>query len=134
MIERLMPKSDEFFDAFDAQAEMTVRGAHLFRALIGAYKARGELSVAEVSIQVQAIKDVEHQGDTITHRAFERLHKQFITPFDRAEIHRLLKRIDDGLDLTDAAAARFAYFEITKPLPDTEALAEVLQGDQAPGE
>jgi predicted phosphate transport protein (TIGR00153 family) len=104
MLEKLMPKSDEFFDDFDAQAEVTVRGARLLLALLEDF--------TDVERKVAAIKEVEHEGDDIAHRAFERLHKQFITPFDRAEIHRLLGRIDDVLDLTDTTAERLLLYEV----------------------
>jgi uncharacterized protein len=62
----------------------------------------------------------------VTHVAFNRLHKQFITPFDRADIHRMLSRIDDVLDLADAAAERCNYYEITSSTPDATELARVL--------
>lgn len=118
MLEKLMPKSDEFFDDFDAQADATVRGAKLLHALLDDF--------TDVDRKVAAIKEVEHQGDEIAHRAFERLHKQFITPFDRAEIHRLLGRIDDVLDLTDATAERLLLYEVG-PVPQAARdLARVL--------
>jgi uncharacterized protein len=104
MLEKLMPKSDEFFDDFDAQADATVRGAKLLAALLDDF--------TDVERKVAAIKEVEHEGDSIAHRAFERLHRQFITPFDRAEIHRLLGLIDDVLDLTDATAERLLLYEV----------------------
>src|SRR5882724_110847 len=104
MLEKLMPKSDEFFDDFDAQAEATVRGARLLLSLFEDF--------TDVERKVAAIKQVEHEGDNIAHRAFERLHKQFITPFDRAEIHRLLGRIDDVLDLSDTTAERLLLYEV----------------------
>lgn len=108
MLEKLMPKSDEFFDDFDAQAEATVRGATLLCELLEDF--------TDIERKVSAIKDVEHEGDDIAHRAFERLHRQFITPFDRAEIHALLGRIDDVLDLTDATAERLLLYEVG-PVP-----------------
>jgi predicted phosphate transport protein (TIGR00153 family) len=118
MLEKLMPKSDEFFDDFDAQADATVRGARLLCDLLDDFK--------DIERKVQAIKEVEHQGDAIAHRAFERLHKQFITPFDRAEIHRLLGRIDDVLDLTDATAERMLLYEVGPPPQAARDLAKVL--------
>jgi uncharacterized protein len=118
MIERLMPKSDEFFDDFDRQAAATVEGAKLLDQLLADF--------TEVQQKVKAIKDVEHKSDEITHRAFERLHRQFITPFDRAEMHRLLSRIDDVLDLTDAAAERLVRYEITSVPQQAKDLAAVL--------
>jgi len=66
----------------------------------------------DIERKVAAIKQVELEGDDIAHRAFERLHRQFITPFDRAEIHRLLGRIDDVLDLIDATAERLFLYEV----------------------
>ena len=118
MLEKLMPKSDEFFDDFDAQAAATVRGAKLLLELFENF--------TDVERKVAAIKEVEHEGDNIAHRAFERLHKQFITPFDRAEIHRLLGRIDDVLDLTDATAERLLLYEVG-PVPQAaKDLARVL--------
>jgi uncharacterized protein len=118
LLEKLMPRSDEFFDDFEKLAAATVEGTRLFKGLLDDF--------TDVPRKVQAIKDVEHRGDDITHRAFERLHMQFITPFDRSEIHRLLSRIDDVLDLTDAAAERLGLYEIGAVLPDARELAAVL--------
>src|SRR3954468_9598729 len=118
MLEKLMPKSDEFFDDFDAQADATVRGAKLLCDLLDDFH--------DVERKVAAIKEVEHQGDEIAHRAFERLHKQFITPFDRAEIHRLLGRIDDVLDLTDATSERLLLYEVGTVPQAAPDLARVL--------
>lgn len=118
MLEKLMPKSDEFFDDFDAQCTMTVEGAKMLHALLGDYR--------DVPDRVRALKELEHRGDAVTHTAFNRLHKQFITPFDRTQIHSLLSRIDDVLDLTNAAAARLHYYEIQSSLPDATELARLL--------
>ncbi|WP_309887854.1 DUF47 family protein [Archangium sp.] len=118
MLEKLMPKSDEFFDDFDAQCAVTVEGARMLHALLSDFR--------DVGTKVQALKDIEHKGDEVTHTAFNRLHKQFITPFDRGQIHTLLSRIDDVLDLTNAAAARLHYYEIQSSLPDATELARLL--------
>ncbi len=118
LLERLMPRSDDFFDDFEKLAATTVEGTRLFQAMLEDF--------TDVPAKVAGIKAVEHRGDDITHRAFERLHKQFITPFDRTEIHRLLSRIDDVLDLADAASERIGLYEIGDILPDARELAAVL--------
>ena len=118
MLQRLMPKSDDFFADFEAQAALVVEGAALLKALLDDF--------TDVPAKCQAIKDVEHRADDITHRAFARLHTQFITPFDRSEIHRLLSRIDDVLDLADAAAERLGLYDIDVVLPEARELASVL--------
>lgn len=113
-----MPRSDAFFDDFEKQAAETVEGARLLKELLDDF--------TDVERKTQAIKDVEHRADDITHRAFERLHMQFITPFDRAEIHRLLSRIDDVLDLADAASERLGLYEVGPIIPEARDLAGVL--------
>ena len=118
MLQRLMPKSDDFFSDFEAQAAAVVEGAILLKGLLEDF--------TDVPRKCQAIKDVEHRADDITHRAFARLHTQFITPFDRSEIHRLLSRIDDVLDLADAAAERIGLYDIDEVLPEARELATVL--------
>ena len=118
MLEKLMPRSDDFFNAFDEQVAATVEGAHAFHALLTDYR--------DVARKVSAIKDIEHRSDQITHHAYERLHMQFITPFDRSEIHRLLSKIDDVLDLTDAAAERLVRYEIPEILPPAKELSQLL--------
>ncbi len=118
LLERLMPKSDDFFSDFEAQADAVVEGTKLLRGLLDDFN--------DVPAKVAAIKAVEHRADDITHRAFARLHTQFITPFDRAEIHRLLSRIDDVLDLADAAAERLGLYDIEQVLPEARELASVL--------
>src|SRR5512137_1929028 len=118
MLQRLMPRSDDFFSDFEAQAAAVVEGAVLLKALLDDF--------TDVPAKCQAIKDVEHRADDITHRAFERLHTQFITPFDRSEIHRILSRIDDVLDLADAAAERLGLYDLDSVLPEARELCAVL--------
>jgi len=118
MLQRLLPKSDDFFSDFEAQAAAVVEGVVLLKALLDDF--------TDVPAKCQAIKDVEHRADDITHRAFERLHTQFITPFDRSEIHRLLSRIDDVLDLADAAAERLGLYDLDSVLPESRELCAVL--------
>ncbi len=118
MLEKLMPKSDDFFSDFEAQAATVVEGTRLLQALLDDF--------TDVPRKCQEIKDVEHRADDITHRAFSRLHTQFITPFDRTEIHMLLSRIDDVLDLADAAAERLSLYDVDTVLPEARELAAVL--------
>jgi hypothetical protein len=118
LLEKLMPRSDDFFSDFEAQSATVVEGTKLLKDLLDDF--------VDVPRKCQAIKDVEHRADDITHRAFARLHTQFITPFDRAEIHRLLSRIDDVLDLADAAAERIGLYDIDQVLPEARELAAVL--------
>jgi len=118
MLERLMPRTETFFDDFEKQAAETVNGARQFKDLLDDF--------TDVARKTQVIKDTEHRADDITHRAFERLHTTFITPFDRVQIHRLLSAIDDVLDLTDAAAERVNLYDVGPVVPEARELAGVL--------
>jgi predicted phosphate transport protein (TIGR00153 family) len=118
MLSKLMPRSDDFFSDFEKQAAATVEGASLLKDLLDDF--------TDVKGKCQAIRDVEHKADDITHGAFERLHKNFITPFDRSEIYRLVSRIDDVLDLANAAAERLGLYEISEVVPEARELATVL--------
>jgi predicted phosphate transport protein (TIGR00153 family) len=102
-------KDRVFYDAFEKHATCVVRAARLFlEALHNPERA------IEISKQVRTI---EAEGDTITHDTIARLHKIWITPFDRADIHALISALDDVLDMTEAAADRLALYEI-KSAPD----------------
>lgn len=118
MLKKLMPKSGDFFDDFEKLAATTVEGARLLKTLLDDF--------SDINRKVAEIKGVEHKADEITHQAFERLHTQFITPFDRSEIYRLLSRMDDVLDLADAAAARLVLYEVGSVIPDSREIAGVL--------
>jgi predicted phosphate transport protein (TIGR00153 family) len=118
MLRKLMPRADDFFGDFEKQTAQTVVGARLLKELLDDF--------TDVPRKVQAIKDVEHAGDDITHRAFERLYTQFITPLDRSAIHRLLSTIDDVLDLADAAAERLGLYDVGPVVPEARELAGVL--------
>lgn len=118
MLQKLMPKSDAFFNDFNAQCALTVEGTRMLHGLLCDYR--------DVADRVQALKELEHKGDSVTHAAFHRLHKEFITPFDRTQIHKLLSRIDDVLDFTNAAAARLHCYEIQSSLPEATELARLL--------
>jgi uncharacterized protein Yka (UPF0111/DUF47 family) len=120
MLEKLMPRSDEFFDDFEAQCKATVEGTKLLHSLLA------DFNPDELPSKLRTLKEVGARGDEVAHVAFNRLHKQFITPFDRAEIHRLLSRIDDVLDLTLAAAERIRLYEVPTSSPDATELARLL--------
>lgn len=113
-----MPKTDTFFDFFEKQAALTIDGVRLLKELLEDF--------TDVEQKVKNIKDVEHLADDVTHRAFELLYTQFITPFDRADIHRLLTSLDDVLDLADAAAERLYLYDVGSVVPEARELASVL--------
>jgi len=60
------------------------------------------------------IKDIEHDGDSITHRIYSETELYIVTPIDREDIHELASALDDILDQIDGCANRFALYKITR--------------------
>jgi len=118
MFSRLLPSDTGFFDLFKEHAALTVQGTKEFQTLI----AGG----GNVPARAKRIKEIEHETDVITHRCVEALHKTFITPIDRDDIHRLITRMDDVMDFVEAAADRLALYEIEEMMPGAQELADVL--------
>jgi hypothetical protein len=117
MLGKLIPREGRFFDLFDRGADLIIEGALEFRKMIS------DLSGAEK--YSDTIKDIEHKADNITHQTVEMLHKTFITPIDRDDIHQLITRMDDILDLIEAAAQRIVLYGITKLPAEAFELADV---------
>jgi uncharacterized protein len=113
-------KSDRsFYDAFERHAARIVEAGKLITEIA----SHPERAVA----LAKAIKDVENEGDKITHETIARLHKTWITPIDRADIHSLITALDDVLDLIEAVSERVALYEV-KVLPEfVVKLADSLQ-------
>jgi uncharacterized protein len=118
LLQRLLPREEGFFDLFDKQADNIHAGAKAFLQMLSHYTGVPE--------QVQGIKAVEHQGDEITHNILTKLNQTFITPFDREDIHELCSRLDDVIDLIDAAASRFVLYRVDSIREGTADLVKVL--------
>nr|HEV7954029.1 DUF47 family protein [Candidatus Acidoferrales bacterium] len=117
-LRRLMPREDNFFEMFNALAENCHQGAQVLVEMF--QKDDGAEKYAE------RIKDIEHTGDNLTHTLLTRLNQTFVTPFDREDIQALSSRIDDVLDLIDAAASRIVTYKISHIRPGVADLAQIL--------
>src|SRR6185503_5416435 len=75
---------------------------------------------------VEAIKQLEHEADVLTHQVIERIDRSFITPIDREDIHLLASRLDDVIDFIDDAARRALIFRIRVVQPAAIELTAIL--------
>src|SRR5205807_10591487 len=112
----LIPREVRFFDYFDAQAQHIIKAAQLLYELVHDFH--------DARAKAHAIKEVEHQGDLVTHEIVKRLNTTFITPIDREDIHDLAPRLDDVLDYIEAAAERLVGYRIKEPASACRAVAE----------
>src|SRR5262245_65429502 len=118
MLRRRLPRQDDLFPLFERHAALTVEGAKEMQRLV-----QGGENIRALAMR---IKEIEHETDVITHSCVERLHKTFITPFDREDIHRLITRMDDVMDYIDSAAIAVVLYELTEMTPPARELADVL--------
>jgi uncharacterized protein Yka (UPF0111/DUF47 family) len=121
MLKRLIPQEYNFFESFDQAANHTVSAARLLLKLTEHYDDADPIA--------RELNGIEHACDDVTHRTMDQLNKSFITPLDREDIHMMILRIDDVVDLTNAAANRLAFFNIQKPTQHSVNLAkQVVRG------
>jgi len=118
MFKRFLPKEYSFFDFFEEHAGLTIATCKELLELTS-----GKSEAVE---SVQRIKDLEHDADKITVRCIEALQKTFITPIERTDIHQLIKRLDDIVDIINAASSRIYLYDITEMRPEARELAHIL--------
>ncbi len=111
-------KDHEFFDAFTAHAQKSVEAARMLVEILENPKNAADLA--------PKITEAENRGDRITHETVRKLHETWITPLDRNDIHGLITRMDDVLDVIEAVSERVLLFEITETRPLAVDIAKVL--------
>jgi predicted phosphate transport protein (TIGR00153 family) len=114
------PKDKKFQPLFEQAGTNVVR---ISEALLVA------VTTNDLEKRKEAIKEVErleHVGDDITHTIFIELSKNFITPFDREDIHSLASAIDDIADYIHASAGNIELYNVTNVGDAMVKLAELL--------
>ena len=119
MLGRLMPREGKFFELFNQHAARIVEGSRELAAMIGTF--------SELDAHAQRIDAAERAADKVTHETIALLHKTFITPFDRDQIHQLITTMDDILDLTQDVAESIALYDLRRATPEAKQLAEINQ-------
>ena len=115
---RLLPHDASFFAHFEHQGKKTVEGCRAFLEMVE--------QPGNMERRAERVKQIEHECDEITHAVVEALHKTFITPIDRNDIYRLITKMDDIMDLVEAAADRLALYDIPTMTNEVAELARCL--------
>ena len=115
---RLIPREEQFFTDFINLTEQIQTGAHTLRQMLSASPLAVE--------KAQEIKDIEHQCDKSTHGIIDRLHRTFVTPLDREDIHELAVNLDDVMDAIDAAATVIRLYKVTEARSGLQRLAQII--------
>jgi uncharacterized protein len=117
---RFLPQEGRFFEHFIAHAEEAVLASRELVALMSSFEGLEQRAFA--------IETHEKRGDKITQTTIELLHSTFITPLDREDIHQLITRMDDILDLTEDVAQSMFLYDIKAVTPEARTLADLCLG------
>jgi predicted phosphate transport protein (TIGR00153 family) len=115
---RLIPREEKFYDEFIAVGEELRRGARLLIEMLAPEHP--------VWDKADEIKEVEHKCDFLTHAIIQRLHRTFVTPIDREDIHELASSVDSIMDAIDHCAAHVRLYKIEKVRRGARELARIL--------
>jgi predicted phosphate transport protein (TIGR00153 family) len=107
-----------FWDSFTQLAGKALEAAKLVEQMFN--------DPSQAKTLAERVKQLESEGDRITHEVVKALHKTWITPLDREEIHALISSLDDVLDSIDGAAARVMLYELRESNDEIKTLANVL--------
>ena len=113
-----IPREEKFFDLFQESAQNMVKAAHSLKEMVDTWE--------HVEGKVGEITELEHQGDTITHEIMARLHRTFVTPFDREDIALLAHVLDDVVDFIHAAADAMLLYKVDRPGQRAQELADII--------
>ncbi|QDX79834.1 phosphate transport regulator [Denitratisoma sp. DHT3] len=121
MFSKLMPKEGKFFELFNAHAELVVQGGRQLAALV----ADVGNDLETLGRHAKAIDETETRADKITHDTISLLHTVFTTPLNRDEIHKLITRMDDILDLIQDVAESIYLYDVRQLTEEARRLSDI---------
>jgi predicted phosphate transport protein (TIGR00153 family) len=121
MFNNLLPREDNFFLLFTRHAEQMQRCA---KALDGLFS-----EMKDIELRVRDVEGIEKEADNIVRETTSLLHSTFITPFDRDQIHLLITRMDDVVDLMEDVAQTILLYDVKLIPPGAAELKDLcLEG------
>ena len=117
---KLLPREGNFFELFNQHADRIVEAGRAFSQLVANY--------SDVHLREQYNRDVdnaERAADRVTHEVNRMLHKTFITPIDRDQIHKLINTMDDVCDLIQDSAETMALYDVRHMTAEITRLTEL---------
>ena len=121
MFARFMPQEGKYFELFNSHAEQVVLGSEALLSMLSVLNDSDE----KADEQRKIIDSLENRADEITHETMRQLHKSFITPLDREEIHQLITSLDDILDLIQDVAHTVSLYNVRHMTPEAIKLSEL---------
>jgi uncharacterized protein len=115
---KFLPKEERFYDDFVALAEEIRHGASILEEMLAPEQPIWD--------KADEIKEVEHKCDFLTHEIIQRLHRTFVTPLDREDIHALARSLDDVMDAIDASATIVRLYHIAEVRAEARELTRII--------
>jgi len=117
---KLLPREGNFFEMFNQHADRIVEAARAFSHLVANYN---DLHLRDK--YNQDVDNAERAADRVTHEVNRTLHKTFITPIDREQIHSLINTMDDVADLIQDSAETMALYDVRHMTEDIVRLTDL---------
>jgi uncharacterized protein Yka (UPF0111/DUF47 family) len=116
-----MPKNKIFYDLFEKVADnVAVMGTKLKQVI-------DQPDFDKRAVIITQMEDIEHDSDELTHRIFTELSRNFITPFDREDIHYLASALDDVVDTVYASAKKINFYRVNPIDSGLQKLADMIE-------
>lgn len=115
-----LPKDRVFYSLFESIADNVEAMGFKLKDVVteNDYDARAKL--------IKDLEDMEHVNDNYTHNVFTELGKNFITPFDREDIHALASALDDVADYIYATAKKINFYKINPNDPGIQKMTDII--------
>jgi len=116
MLKRILPKEEKYFDQFDQMSDLLAQASATMMTAVD--------HSAEASAKALVLSECEVQADRITHTILAYLHRTFITPFDRNDIHALVFKMQKVVELLSGTVCHLVDYKLTELSPDIKNLAK----------
>jgi predicted phosphate transport protein (TIGR00153 family) len=115
------PKDRIFYSLFENVVDTVYDMSNKLREMVH------EPNYANRATIVAQIEALEHDNDNLTHQIFQELGRNFITPFDREDIHHLATSLDDIADYIYASAKKISFYKVDPQEQGIQKLAECIE-------
>lgn len=123
LFDLLLPRETQFYAYMHQLADILIEGTSIFKDFIVNFE---KLNETDIHWNLTRIKDCELKGDTIERKIIDELHKTFITPIDREDIHAIAIGIDRGLDILNSISQKIEVYNVRKFPPNVAAFAGLI--------
>jgi predicted phosphate transport protein (TIGR00153 family) len=116
-----VPKNKVFYELFEKVADNVAKMGSLLRDVVA------EPDFDKRNLVISHVEDLEHANDELTHSIFTELGRNFITPFDREDIHYLASSLDDIADYIYAAAKKINFYRVNSNDMGMQKMSELIE-------